>query len=167
MCGKALPFRLGASLKNARMARPPHHASIFNSYASGRPSAHQAAKPFSYYRLIGYQTSLRNDDDVVADVVAAVRGIKAFNTGIVQQFHVRTDASVLVDDCAPHDRALANADPRPLRFAIPEHVFQSLVVVGAHHIRTVKMRAFTDAAAQSDHAAINFRAVDDAAIADD
>src|SRR5690242_15583962 len=131
------------------------------------PSVHQGAKPHVlHYCLIRNQSILWNDDDAITDVVAAVRRVEMVDACFIQQLHVSADARVLVDNGPAHDCSFANADARSLRLAVAEHVFQGLIEVSTHHVGGVEVRAFANAAAQSDDTATDLRAVDDAAVAD-
>src|SRR4030095_4055900 len=110
---------------------------------------------------------LRDDNYPVSNVVRLVFTVCFNNTILVQQPCIATDASILVDDCASDDTSLPYAYTWNAVALILSHVIERLVVVSAHHERSVDLHTFRDATAQTNHTIRNLCAVDDATFTHD
>ena len=110
---------------------------------------------------------LRNDDDSITNVVRTAFSIRVLNSRLVQQSRVTPDACVLINNSLFNNCALSNSHPRQSGGLISMHLFNRLVIIGAHHKGGVEMNSFRDAAPQANYRIGYSRSIDDAAFAHD
>src|SRR5437588_9491907 len=92
------------------------------------------ASATSHYCSIRNQPVLRHDDDAITDVIHSIWTVCLFRSRLIQQSHVGSDARILVYDRASNHSSFTDAHARTTRLAIAKHVFQTLVVIRAHHV---------------------------------
>src|SRR6185503_8120306 len=117
-----------------------------------------------YNRAVRNHGVFADDDDAVADEVRTVRSICFDDARFIQQPRILSDARVLVDDGAFDDSSLTYSEARQILTQIGPHVFQCLIEIGAHNVRSFDLYALRDPAAHANYRVRYLRAIDDAAI---
>src|SRR5215211_4952462 len=90
-------------------------------------------------RPIEYHRVLRHDDDTVANEIRAAWTIKLHYAAFIQQPRVLSDARVLVDNGTLDDSSLTYSDSRHTLTEVAAHLFECLIVVSAHHERSIDL----------------------------
>ena len=120
----------------------------------------------SDHRAVGDDRVLRDDDDLVANVVRTIRRIVMLDAFAIDQLNILSDAYVLIDDRISDDAVLVNTDVRDLAFEVVSNVLDRFKDIGAHHDRILDHDAFVDARPQADDRILDRNAAQDAAFTD-